>query len=301
MRHLRLPMKILELFSGIGAVSVATHDSGDVVCSIDINQLAMLVFRTNFDTPVWIQEISSISNQKFKDFQADLWWMSPPCQPFTRRGLKKDIDDPRSSAILRIIDAIEHVQPNHIALENVMGFENSETHQRLIEILERNGYRYASIQLCSSNLGIPNIRPRYFLTASRLTAPKLIPPTQPHSPVKVSELLDSNDALPDGLAVDEADLKKYYEAVNIVSPQSTITRCFTSAYGRSNVFSGSYLKSSQGYRRFSPREIARFLGFPDRFVLPQELTTQQLWKLIGNSVSVPCVRYVLSSLVGESG
>lgn len=289
-------MKILELFSGIGAVSTAVHGTHEVVCSVDINQLAMQVFEANFSSPTWVQEISSITNRQFSDFAADLWWLSPPCQPYTRRGLKKDIDDPRSAALLRIIDAIEEVRPDHIALENVRGFENSQSYHRLITTLTRNGYEYCELPLCLSELGVPNIRPRYFLVASKQLTPRLTPPAFDEPTRQVLDFLDPEEARTEDLAVDESDLERYYVAVNIVDAQDTSTRCFTSAYGRSNVFSGSYLRTEEGFRRFSPREIARFLGFPDHFVLPKHLSTQQLWKLLGNAVSVPCVKYVLAGL-----
>lgn len=33
--------------------------------------------------------------------------MSPPCQPFTRVGLKKDLADARTDAFLALLDKIE--------------------------------------------------------------------------------------------------------------------------------------------------------------------------------------------------
>jgi hypothetical protein len=43
-------------------------------------------------------------------------------------------------------------------------------------------------------------------------------------------------------------------------------------------------------------EILRLLGFPPDFGLPPELSTQVAWRLVGNSLSVPAVRYVLSAI-----
>ena len=63
---------------------------------------------------------------------------------------------------------------------------------------------------------------------------------------------------------------------------AAITSCFTSAYGKSPVRSGSYLITSDGLRRFSPEEILRLLGFPRWFSLPPELRPRTAWKLVGN-------------------
>lgn len=292
-------MRILELFSGIGAVSLACGEEAEILCAVDINQAAMQVYRANFASPTLVQEICSLSDRQLADIGAELWWLSPPCQPFTRRGLGKDLDDERTRPLLRLIAAIKTVQPTHIALENVIGFEDSETCERLVKTLDQAGYRFATAKLCSSDFGLPNLRPRFFLVASQIGRPNLPPALPGRRQRTVAEFLDTEQELArwqNDLAVDGKRMEEYLHAINVVNLKSNVTRCFTSAYGRSVVRSGSYLKSADGIRRFSPSEECRLLGFPQEFQLPQELSTQQLWKLIGNSVSIPCARHVLDAL-----
>lgn len=296
-------MRILELFSGIGAVAHAAGDLHDIACAIDISELAMQVYRANFRSPTRIQEITSLTHRQLADFDADLWWMSPPCQPFTRRGLQRDLDDSRTKPLLRMIDAIKSVSPPHIAMENVIGFERSETFQLLIDVLRRNDYQISHRKLCSTQFGLPNLRPRFFLAASRMFQPDLM-----HSglaaddPItdarQVGEFLDDGQQLAnirETLYVGNEQIAGYRHAVNTVKADSQLTRCFTSAYGRSIVRSGSYLEFENGFRRFSPREAAKLLGFSTEFKLPETLTARQLWKLLGNTVSVPCARHALNS------
>src|SRR5262249_37161809 len=59
-------------------------------------------------------------------------------------------------------------------------------------------------------------------------------------------------------------LERYAGAIDLVDPDDprAITSCFTAAYGRSTVRSGSYLRTADGARRFSPEELLRLLGFP---------------------------------------
>ena len=83
-------MRILELFCGIGSVTAAVGDSHSVVGAIDINEHALEVYRANFQDVTLQKEITSLSDSVLRGFDAELWWMSPPCQPFTRRGLRKD-------------------------------------------------------------------------------------------------------------------------------------------------------------------------------------------------------------------
>ncbi len=293
-------MRILELFSGVGAVSFACGGSNSTVCAVDINQSAMQVYRANFTSPTRVQEITSLSDDQLTEFGADLWWMSPPCQPFTRRGLQKDLEDSRSEPLLRLLPAIERILPSNLALENVLGFENSRTYERLLKTLERAGYLWTSIELCSSDFGLPNLRPRFFLVASSSGQAdlELAPVAMRQAPRSVAEFLDTGDQLArwkHDLVVDAAQIDKFRHAINIATPESEVTRCFTSAYGRSVVRSGSYLQTESGFRRFSPSEVCRLLGFSLDFKLPRELSTMQLWKLIGNSVSIPCVQHVLTA------
>ena len=285
--------KLLELFSGIGAVAAAC-DEIEVVSAIDISQLATRVYAANFSSPHLVREISTLPDGLLAEFNADVWWMSPPCQPFTRRGLQADTNDPRCQALLRMTEAIARVRPKIAAMENVHGFESSNAFARMRSALSRGEYRIATAKLCSSQFGLPNLRPRFFLVASRIGEPSLETPRSIASP-QLTSFLDPSVELArwGNLNVSESQLNEYAHAVNIVAPQETLSRCFTSAYGRSIVRSGSYLKTEQGVRRFSPSEVARLLGFPDDFVLPNALKTRQLWKLLGNSLSIPCVRHVL--------
>jgi site-specific DNA-cytosine methylase len=83
--------------------------------------------------------------------------------------------------------------------------------------------------------------------------------------------------------------------------RSAETHCFTSAYGRSVVRSGSYLRTRAGVRRFSPHEIVRLLGFPEQYQLPEDWPARRLWPLVGNSLSVAAVRYVLRAIPELAG
>ena len=75
-----------------------------------------------------------------------------------------------------------------------------------------------------------------------------------------------------------------------------MTCCFTSAYGRSHVRSGSYLQQDTGVRRFSPTEILRLLGFPASYRLPPDLSLSKAWRLVGNSLAIAPVRAMLSTI-----
>lgn len=94
--------------------------------------------------------------------------MSPPCQPFTRNGLKGDNTDPRSCAfthLLNILSELNNVK--YILIENVKGFETSVMHENLINALESNNFTYQEFMLSPTQFGVSNTRYRYYCLAKR--------------------------------------------------------------------------------------------------------------------------------------
>jgi site-specific DNA-cytosine methylase len=221
--------------------------------------------------------------------------------------------------LLALLDRIGEIgveAPRYLALENVPGFQGSRCHARLAATLERAGYRWREGCLCPTELGVPNRRRRYYLVASREDEVADWSPEAPES-ARRGTLRPYLDSAPDrgfdpALAVDPDLVRRYRHALDVVRPDEpgAVTACFTAAYGRSPVRSGSYLALDGGLasspgephlRRFSPAEILRLLGFPATFRLPPDLPPEKAWPLVGNSVSVPAVRRVLSAVPELAG
>lgn len=320
--------RVLELFCGIGGCAAALGPAARVAGAIDINRRALAVYRRNFPGhPASARTLESLSAAELAGYRADLWWLSPPCQPFTRRGLGRDDEDPRSKGLLALARRIEEVAPRHVALENVPGFAGSRCHRRLREALDRRGYRVRERLLCPSQLGLPNRRLRFYLVAAReepagrdgpagcdAATASYVPELRPRRPL--ATFLDGNPD-PD-LTVPTDLLRRYEGALDLVTADDpeAVTACFTAAYGRSPVRSGSYLRypagggaderpafgqPASGVRRFSPAEVLRLLGFPSRFTLPPELPREIAWRLVGNSLSLPPVRQVLAGIPELAG
>jgi site-specific DNA-cytosine methylase len=193
-----------------------------------------------------------------------------------------------------VIELLEEFPPVYLALENVPGFAGSRAHRRLRRVLGSGGFEVRESLLCPTELGIPNRRRRFYLVAGR--RPLAPASAAPAAPLKLRDLLDEAP-LPD-LRVRPGLVSEYRHALDVVEADepAAVTACFTSAYGRSPVRSGSYLQTPDGLRRFSPREILRLLGYPEESVLPADLSLQSAWRLVGNGLSVPVVRRVLEAI-----
>jgi DNA (cytosine-5)-methyltransferase 1 len=288
-------MRVLELFCGIGGCAAALDPGDRVVAAVDINALALEVYAANFPHTVWCRSVESLDSDRLIALGADLWWLSPPCQPYTRRGRRRDLDDRRASGLLHLVARLEEVRPPWVALENVPEFAGSRSHALLEEALDHHGYAVETLELCPTDLGIPNRRRRFYLLAGRGASPgprpRLAEPRQ-----RLAPLLDPRPA--PGLAVDPVLVERYSRAIDRVCPDDpqAVAATFTAAYGRSPVRSGSFLETASGWRRFSPAEILRLLGFPAGYRLPPGLPLANAWRLVGNSVSVHAVRHLLAGI-----
>jgi site-specific DNA-cytosine methylase len=296
-----MTIRALEFFCGIGgfAAAVTGHDVR-IVGAFDQDPLALETYRHNFsDHPCRQLDLERVNPQQLGLYKADLWWLSPPCQPYSVRGRQKDLDDPRARSLVRIMDILEELPapllPKFIALENVIGFVSSQARQRLLQVIAERGYRIREEELCPTALGIPSRRPRYYLTASRkgfADAPSL-----PTVQGRLSDYLETipDEDIPIGLQLSGDQLERFGNGLRILDPTdpAVYTTCFAASYGKTLVNSGAYLRHGDSVRRFTPLEIARLLGFPIGFSFPTTLTMRQKWHLIGNSLSIFAVQKVL--------
>jgi DNA (cytosine-5)-methyltransferase 1 len=296
-------IRALELYCGIGGfAAAATGTNLCIVGAVDQSPSALEVYRLNFPGHNAIEaNLENITVGELAAFEADFWWLSPPCQPYTVRGRGRDVEDPRALSFLRLLDVLsrmpEEKLPSQMALENVEGFARSEMHRRLVDLLSNRGFQFLERILCPMELGVPMRRPRYYFMASRrqITTPFLID----RPPRPLGDYLDRGNEqnVCEGLRVDESVLAKFRKGLRILDADEpgSYTTCFTSGYGRSLMHSGSYLRCGNGVRRFSPGEILRLLHFPDGFHFPDDMPVRKQWHLAGNSLSVAAVRNVLET------
>lgn len=297
-------MRVLELFAGIGGFAAAFPRS-EIVAAVDIDQSARDVYLANFRSHYFVKEIASLPLEWFSRQNCDVWWMSPPCTPFTQRGEQRDLDDTRSDALRHLIQVAAVLRPSLICLENVVGFESSRAYSMLQSKWSEAGYQIQTRTFCPSILGWPNRRPRVYCIASQTSLPswKSNPAAESMSLAQCVDGSISPETQPE-LWPDFKTVERYFDAMDRVSmskdtvtdnlDSKPITACFASSYGKAIIRSGSYLETPWGYRRFSPREVARLLGYHDEFRLPATLSMERQWHLLGNSLSLPAVRHVFA-------
>ncbi len=291
-------MKAIEFFSGIGAFSEAARNFEiEVVAAFDQNVEANETFAHNFALKPSDRTLDSLKADYLPT--AEIWWLSPPCTPYTVRGHRKDLADNRAKSLLNLIQLMVKLQPETIMIENVLAFKSSQANQHLRDSLTRNGYRFVSFDLCSSDFGVPMKRPRHFIVATLNSS--LINRFKPFSR-STTESIGLNSFLhADGaeLLVPPDIMSRYGDGFDLVERQTNqLLSCFTKNYAKCMKASGSLLNTELGPRRFSPEEILRLLGFSEAYNFPNSISTQARWRLVGNSVDVRAIGHLFHCVTG---
>lgn len=302
-------LRALELFSGIGGFAAAVAGRVDVVAAYDQSADARATYALNFPgTRLVARNLDRVKADELARHEADLWWLSPPCEPYTTRGARRDLDDTRARSLLVLLEIILQLRPLHVALENVAGFATSRARERVLNGLDGAGYHVREVLRCPAELGVPMRRPRYYLAASLEPMRDPAPPPSEHRASPSHGLAPATRPLaafldpdPDpAVAVPPEFAARHARAFHVVDPADpgAVASCFGSSYGHACHGAGSVIRTATGLRFFSPAEMARLLGLPGSFAFPASLPLSGRWRLLGNSLAVPVVREIVARFPG---
>ena len=130
-----MTLTVLDLFSGIGGMRCGLMEAlgdgaTDMKCvSLDLNVFCNEVYEESFGEAPHAMDITLLSLSWFEGIAADVWTMSPPCQPYTRQGHMKGSLDDRAKPLHHLIDVLGKIEktPKLIIIENVKNFEISDS------------------------------------------------------------------------------------------------------------------------------------------------------------------------------
>jgi len=289
------PIRAIEFFSGIGAFSSACKRFNvEIIAAYDQGQDANRVYELNSGLAPSSRNLDTIGAAEIPD--ADIWWLSPPCTPYTVRGLQHDDDDNRALSLKNLIQLLSDKLPPVVFVENVIAFERSRMFSHLTEHLRKLDYKVTLEKLCPTDFGVPMKRPRIFITATR--EPFTVNRSQLNieiQPMSLAAFVNSSNT---GPRLPDAVLSKHGEGMHIVKPtqEGAYAICFTSGYAKTFRASGSFIEEELGVRRFSPDEILSLLGFPSEFQFPIDMDMEARWRLVGNSVDVRSICRLIHSV-----
>jgi DNA (cytosine-5)-methyltransferase 1 len=189
-----MPITAVSLFSGCGGFDLGARRAGvDILWANDVNQHAAATYRKYFPNVTFIHnDITALNKHQLP--RADLLIGCYPCQGFSdgaRRRYRGQ--EPRdyfanenNFLYQQFVEAIPHVQPKIIFIENVKGLRSSVNgwfFNAQKQALEKVGYLTYVEKLNAKDYGLPQSRERIFIVGVRQDIDfEYVFPTPTHGP-----------------------------------------------------------------------------------------------------------------------
>ena len=299
-------MNTLDLFAGVGGVRLGFDNNGfKCVFANDIEPKTKLTYDLNFNkTKLHIEDINDISINSLPHF--DVLTGGFPCQAFSIAGKRLGFNDEvKGTLFFHIAEILRLRKPKAFLLENVsqlLTHDNGNTFITIQQVISDLGYHLHYKVLKSSDFNVPQGRKRLFLVGFLDDVPFKFPEPVPLTrtiqdllePSVDTEYLIHKDhrfAKPIIDGVVKTDTIYQWRRSYLRENKSKLCPTITASIG--GVL--TLVKTEQGVRRLTPRELFRFQGFPDTYQLP-DLSYQVLHHQAGNSVTVPVITALSSQI-----
>jgi len=167
----------IDLFAGIGGFHAALEGmGGKCVAAVEIDKAAAAIYEANWGISA-LGDITELANDEGVCIpKHDVLVAGFPCQPFSKSGAQKGMDETRGTLYWNILRIIEEHHPSMVLLENVRNLAGPRhTHEWdvIIKTLRDEGYRVSDIPaIFSPHLlprhlgGRPQVRERVFISAT---------------------------------------------------------------------------------------------------------------------------------------
>ena len=159
-------MKLLDLFAGIGGISLGAHWAGiETVGFCEIDPFCQKILKKHWpNVPIW-PDVKELTGDEIREAcgAVDIIAGGFPCQPYSVAGKRKGEEDDRAlwPEMLRIIS---EVRPRWVVGENVAGFINMGLDNSLDD-LDVEGYSSQTFLLPARGIGAFHQRYRVFIVA----------------------------------------------------------------------------------------------------------------------------------------
>ena len=161
--------RFVDLFAGLGGFHQAASSlGGQCVFASEIKDGLREVYRKNFGV-VPAGDIREVEPKLVPDH--DLLCAGFPCQPFSKAGEQMGWKDAvRGTVFHNIVEILRAKKPTLVLLENVAHFvrhDAGNTYKKVEQALTDLGYQVQYKQFSPHQFGVPQIRERIYMLASR--------------------------------------------------------------------------------------------------------------------------------------
>ena len=169
----------IDLFAGIGGFHAALSAmGGECVYAVEIDKNAAAVYERNWGLSPLGDITEHANDDQVTVPPHDILCAGFPCQPFSKSGAQRGMDETRGTLYWYILRIIQTRKPKVVLLENVRnlaGPRHLHEWNVIIETLREEGYRVSETPaIFSPHLlpyemgGRPQVRERVFITATHV-------------------------------------------------------------------------------------------------------------------------------------
>lgn len=273
-----------ELFAGIGGFGVALEAlGGQCVFTSELEDHIRALYCHNLKSNNVRADIYEVKDSEFPS-DLDLVVGGFPCQPFSALGPQSgfECEKGRGLLYLEIVRLMKVSRPKAFLLENVPGLRTmTETYEEIISAFQNAGYQ-VNTEVCSGRGLTATNRKRLFFVGIRNDQASIGSrpfefPFVPDLKLRAEHILDYDTLPEDELQIlrladstfEQLSKSRRWRPASMAWP-NRICDTLTSHYGNSVGRGESQLVpccSPHHPRRFSVRECARLMGFPNSYRL----------------------------------
>ena len=300
-------MKLIDLYAGIGGFRLALENlGGECVLSAERDKKCRETYSLNFtiDHP-YADDVAELATTPQNVPEFDFLTAGFPCQPFSSFGKRNGLDHESGNCFFDLCKIIKHCRPSYFLFENVTGLvsnDNRQTFKTIMKTLELDLGYSVFWQILSSYPWVPQVRRRiYIIGIKRPTFAYQFPePPYDRKPI-IRDILEKN--IPDEAYLTAKNIRNYHKKLakhpRWCPPEFTendVCYTFVSEYRKTHNRRLLFKEGNGRLRVFTPREVARCMGFPEWFQFPDYMSNIQKYKQLGNSVVVPVIEAIAEQL-----
>ena len=307
-------LKAISLFAGVGGICLAFKQNNvDIVFANDIDKYACETYRQNFDNLIIEDSIENINKESIPD--ADIVLFGFPCQAFSIAGLQKGFDDSRGNMFFEALNVIKIKKPQSFLLENVknlISHDSGKTFNIILNSLKNEGYYIRYQVINSMEYGnVPQNRERIYMVGFKnkdmcdsfyFPEPQLLTKS-------ISDIVKQKEKKDEKYYYTKS---KYYEMLSSVVVNKGRVYQLRRIYVRenksnvcptltANMGTGGHnvplILDDYGIRKLTPKECFLLQGFPQNYILPNNIADSHLYKQAGNTVTVSVVNKIANNMV----